>query len=97
MEGGWTIGQLIVGIIVTGIGFLLVWKADWFLKNFGFIPFAEKYLSSEGGSRLFYKLIGILIMVGGMMHAVGLLNPTIAYIVRRLFGKFIGGDEISTE
>ncbi len=97
MEGGWTIGQLIVGIIVTGIGFLLVWKADWFHQNFGSVPFAEKYLRSEGGTRLFYKLIGMLIMVGGMMHAVGLLNPTIAFIIDKWFGRFVTGGETGVE
>ncbi len=90
MEGGWTIGQFIIGIIVGGIGFILVWKADWFLKNFGSVPFAEKYLSTEGGSRLFYKLFGMLIMVGGMMHAVGILAPTIQWLVDQTFGQYFG-------
>lgn len=88
MENQWTFGQFIVGIIVAGIGFLIVWKADWFYHNFGSVPFAEKFLSTEGGTRLFYKLIGILIMIGGMMHATGLLAPTIAGIANKLFGGY---------
>ena len=90
MDYHWTIGQFIVGIIVCGIGFILVWKADWFLRNFGSVPFAEKCLQTEAGSRLFYKLIGILIMIGGMMHAVGLLAPTMQWLVDITFGKYFG-------
>jgi len=89
MGYSWTIGQFLSGIVAIAIGFLLVWKADWLLKNFGTIPFAEKYLQTEGGSRLFYKLIGILIIIGGMMSATGLLSPTIEWAVERFFGRLI--------
>ena len=88
MEDHWTFGQFIVGVIVAGIGFVLVWKANWFYQNFGAVPFAEKFLSTEGGSRLFYKLLGILIMIGGLMHATALLSPMIAGIANRLFGEY---------
>lgn len=86
----WSIGQLIVGILVAGAGFVLVWQADWFLRNFGAVPFAEKHMQSEGGSRLFYKLIGIIIMLGGMMHATGLFGPFVGWIVKKMFGSYTG-------
>ena len=57
------------------IGFIMVWKSDFFLKNFGRVPTAEKYLGSEGGTRLFYKLLGILVMIGGIMYALDMLEP----------------------
>ncbi len=88
MESGWTIGQFIVGIIVAAIGFVLVWQADWFMRIFGAIPFAEKYLSSEGGTRLFYKLIGILIMIGGIMHATDLLEQLMSFLFKKFFGGY---------
>lgn len=87
MEYTWTIGQFIVGILIAAAGFILVWKADWFLRNFGSIPSAEKYLGMEGGSRLFYKLIGILALVLGIMHATGLLAPLGHYLVNLFFGR----------
>jgi len=79
----WTFGKFVLGIAVAGIGFIIVWKADWMMNNFGRIPFAEKYLSTEGGTRIFYKLIGLLAMTGGFMHAAGLLEPTVASFVDR--------------
>lgn len=87
MDGSWSVGQLIVGLLVAGAGFVLVWKADWFLRNFGSIPFAEKFLQTEGGSRLFYKLIGILFMIGGMMHATALLEPFVSWLFNKFFGN----------
>jgi hypothetical protein len=86
----WSFGQLIVGLLVAGLGFVLVYKADWMLQNFGSVPFAEKHMRTEGGSRLFYKLIGILIMVGGMMHATGLLAPFMGWAVDKIFGRYFG-------
>ena len=50
-------------------------------------PFAEKYMSSEGGSRLFYKLLGVLIMIGSIMYAVDLLDPILESLARLLVGN----------
>jgi hypothetical protein len=91
MESGWTFSQFLAGIVGAGIGFIVVWRADWMMNNFGRIPFAEKYLTSEGGTRVFYKLVGILIMIVGMMHATGLLEPTIGSLAKTIFGKYFGG------
>ena len=52
--------KFIFGMLISAIGFLFILKTQWFLYNFGRIPFGEKYFGG-GGSRLFYKLIGILI------------------------------------
>lgn len=88
MDYHWTFGQFIAGILAAGVGFLIVWKADWMYRNFGMIPFAEKYLATEGGTRIFYKLLGILIMIGGMMHATGLLAPTLGYFASKIFSNY---------
>lgn len=88
MDYQWTFGQFIVGMLVACIGFVIVWKADWMYRNFGIIPFAEKYLATEGGTRIFYKLLGILIMIGGMMHATGLLAPTLSYFIGKIFSSY---------
>ncbi len=85
----WSFGQFIAGILIAGIGFVVVLKADWMLQNFGSIPFAEKHLHSEGGSRAFYKLIGLLFMVVGCMHATGLLAPFMGWVVSKTFGTYL--------
>lgn len=88
MEYQWTFGQFVFGILVAGVGFMIVWKADWMYRSFGIIPFAEKYLATEGGTRIFYKLLGILVMIGGMMHATGLLAPMLSYLIRKIFSSY---------
>lgn len=63
--------RIIIGIIATIVGGIVTWKADWIVNNFGRVEFAEKYLGAEGGSRLFWKLMGIAIVVIGWLYMVG--------------------------
>ena len=88
VEYSWTFGQFILGMFIAGIGFIIVLKAAWMLQNFGSIPFAEKNMRTEGGSRAFYKLIGLLFMIGGIMHATGLLGPFVGWAVAKTFGGY---------
>jgi len=80
-----TIGNFILGIIIAAIGFLLIWKSEWLLINFGRIGFAEQHLGTEGGSRLMYKLIGFIIIIIGLMYATDLTDNAIAWLVKTVF------------
>ena len=80
-----TIGKFIFGIIIAIIGFLIVWKSEWLLNNFGRIPFAEKHLGTSGGTRLMYKIIGIIVIIVGLMYATDLTDNLIAAIVNTVF------------
>ena len=64
-----SVGSFIFGIIIAAIGFLLIWKTEWLLNNFGRINFAEQHLGTSGGSRLMYKIIGAIIIFVGFMIA----------------------------
>jgi len=66
--------KFIFGIILVAIGFTMVWKTEAWFSFFGRIAFAEKYLGTEGGSRLFYKLIGILGIFIGLLLITGLYD-----------------------
>ena len=66
--------KFILGIILSIVGFTLVWKTEGWFSFFGRIAWAEKYLGTEGGSRLFYKLIGILIIIVGLLLITGLYD-----------------------
>ena len=68
------IGQIILGIIIAAIGALVTIKSEWFYQNFGSIPSADKYLGTEGGSRLAYKLIGIIIAIIGFLIMTNLVE-----------------------
>jgi uncharacterized membrane protein YkgB len=58
--------RILIGIAITIIGFLVVWKSEKVFRFFGRSAWAEKHLGYEGGSRLFYKLIGIVIIFIGL-------------------------------
>jgi hypothetical protein len=60
-----------IGTLVIGVGFLLMWKSEWLINNVGRIGWAEQHLGTEGGSRLFYKLIGLLLIVGTFLFWTG--------------------------
>ncbi|KPJ86102.1 hypothetical protein AMJ57_00415 [Parcubacteria bacterium SG8_24] len=76
--------RIVGGIVLMGIGSLLVIKTKWFLENFGRIDWAEQKLGS-GGTWMFYKLLGIIIIFAGMMMATGLLGGFLLGTVGRLF------------
>jgi hypothetical protein len=79
------IWSVVGGIVLMAVGCLFVIKSEWFLQNFGSIPWAEQHLGLDGGTRLFYKLLGILIAIVGMMMATGLLGGALLGTVGRLF------------
>ena len=77
--------QTLVGILITFIGFVIVWKSEWLLSNLGHIEWAEEHLSHEGGSRLFYKLLGVLAVFMGLFVITGIW----ADILNAIAGIFI--------
>ncbi|MFA6215329.1 MAG: hypothetical protein WC768_02050 [Patescibacteria group bacterium] len=79
------IGRIILGLIVTAVGALVTIKAPWFYENFGAIPSADKYLGTEGGSRLAYKLIGILLSIIGFLIMTNLIESVLKGIMKLFF------------
>ena len=80
--------SIIIGLLIVGFGFLLVLKTEWFLQFCGSIAWAEKWRGADGGTRLFYKLLGILFCFLGFLTMTGLLKPMVMSIVGPLFGGF---------
>ena len=64
----------------------MVIKTEWFIQNFGTSSWAEQHLGSSGGTRLMYKLIGIIIIILSMMGMTGMLGEVIINVFGRLFG-----------
>ncbi len=81
-------GNILLGLFIVGIGFLCVWKADWIVNNFGRVPWAEEHLGTEGGSRIFWKLLGILIIILGFGITTGLWQPLFARLTSPMFRGF---------
>ena len=74
--------KYILGTILIGIGFVIVWKSDWLMNNFGRIGWAEEKLGMEGGTRLFYKLIGITIIILTFLYMSGALQAILGAIFK---------------
>ncbi len=76
--------HFIVGIIMIAIGVLIVIKSEALLSNFGRISFFEQHLGAEGGSRLGYKLLGMLIIFIGILIFVNLIGNFLSWILSPL-------------
>jgi hypothetical protein len=81
-----TFEKFIFGLIIAGIGYLVVWKSEWLFVNFGAIGFAEKHLQTSGGSRLFYKIIGFLLIIVGLLVATDLMSAFFEATLGNMFG-----------
>jgi len=76
--------HFIFGIVIAAIGYTLVAKTEWFLRNFGRIEFFDKYLGMEGGSRLGYKLIGMLAIFIGIILFLGMWDGFLGWLLSPL-------------
>lgn len=62
-----------LGIVIMVVGFLIVKKTDVVLSWFGQVPFAEAKFG-PGGSRFFYKLLGVVISFIGIFVATNVIS-----------------------
>ena len=73
--------HFIIGLIGMVVGALIVIYSEKILNAFGVIPFFEKYLGTEGGSRLGYKLIGIFVFFIFMLIFLNMHQNFIMWIL----------------
>jgi hypothetical protein len=79
------LARIIIGIIGILVGSIMVIKSEWLLSFFGRINWAEIHLSSEGGTRIFYKLLGILTIIISLMIMTGMIEGLLFAIFGPLF------------
>lgn len=70
--------RIILGLIGIIVGFLIIWKSEWFLQNFGRVDWAEEKLS--GGSRLFYKLVGLAVIIISFLYMGGFVEGILLWV-----------------
>ena len=63
--------QIVAGIAIILIGLSLVIKTEWFMQNFGRVAWFENNLGTDGGSRLGYKLLGVILLFIGIIMMTG--------------------------
>ncbi|PLX21499.1 hypothetical protein C0584_02420 [Candidatus Parcubacteria bacterium] len=72
--------SFILGVIMLISGAMIAIKSEVILNAFGRMEFFERYLATSGGSRLGYKLVGIIIAIIGMMTITGLIGGFIKWV-----------------
>jgi len=80
------ITRIIVGIVGTVVGSIMIMRSEWFLSFFGRIDWAEIHLGSEGGTRVFYKLLGMVTILISLMIMTGMIEGLLMAIFGPLFG-----------
>jgi uncharacterized protein YqgC (DUF456 family) len=79
--------RIIIGIIITILAALLTIKADWVVNNFGHSAWAESKFGTEGGTRLMYKLIGIVGVLIGLLTITNLHARFLGWILAPFLPK----------
>lgn len=72
---------IIIGLIIMAVGVFMVVKTESILRMFGQVAFFDKYLGTEGGSRLGYKLIGILFIFIGLLVLTNMIGGFLEWIL----------------
>ncbi|MCX6792543.1 MAG: hypothetical protein NTY12_00800 [Candidatus Falkowbacteria bacterium] len=76
--------SFIIGLIMTVAGALITIKSEAVFGFFGRIEFFEEKLASSGGSRLGYKLFGLLLFFLGVLTMTGLITGFMEFILSPL-------------
>jgi len=77
-------GHFILGLIIMIIGASMAIKSELMLNTFGSIGFFERHLGVEGGSRLGYKLVGILTFFIGVLIMTNMIGGFLTWVLSPL-------------
>ncbi len=69
-----------LSILIIIAGIFITIKSEWMLKVFGRVNWFENKLGLWGGSRMFYKFFGIIILFLSIMWITGALQEIILSI-----------------
>ena len=75
--------RVLIGFGIIVFGALLIIKTEWLLSAFGRITWAEEKLGAEGGTRVFYKLLGMGCIVLAFMIMSGKIFTLLDWIFKR--------------
>ncbi|PIP27032.1 MAG: hypothetical protein COX30_04090 [Candidatus Moranbacteria bacterium CG23_combo_of_CG06-09_8_20_14_all_39_10] len=78
-------GQIIIGIVGIIVGTMMVAKSEWLLSAFGRVNWAEAHLGTEGGTRIFYKLLGLITIFVSLLIMTEMVEGVIITIFSPLF------------
>lgn len=76
--------RILLGMVITFVGFLFVWKTEAFYRMLGSVSWADRTFGG-GGTRTFYKLLGLAIIIIGVMVMTNLFEMIIGGFIQSLF------------
>jgi len=79
------LSRILIGFLISALGFLMVYKTPWFLSILGRVRFAEKTFGG-GGTRIFYKLLGTVVLLVGFMVMLNLWEGFFVSVFGKAFG-----------
>ena len=79
---------IVIGAVMLLFGILIVIKSEAILNAFGRIEFFEHYLGTEGGSRLGYKIIGLMVIFIGFLIMTNMINDFLGWVLSPLLGLY---------
>ncbi|MFA6511833.1 MAG: hypothetical protein WCV86_01745 [Patescibacteria group bacterium] len=82
--------KYLISLVVIVIGAFMVIKTDTILAAFGRVDFAERKFVEYGGSRFFYNMLGIAIIIGAFLALFGFWEGILNATIGPLFGLFSG-------
>ncbi len=62
------------GLVAIFGGYIIIRYVEWLVNNIGRMEFFERKLGNMGGSRLGYKLLGILLIAIGFAMVTNLVD-----------------------
>lgn len=78
------ISRIIAGLCLSALGISMTMKTEWFFRMIGVIPWAERTFGG-GGTRFFYKLVGIFLTLLGFIVMTNLTDRIFGPILRTFF------------
>lgn len=76
------------GLVAIVGGYIIIRYTEWLLHNIGRMEFFERKLGNMGGSRLGYKLLGIILIAIGFAMVTNLVDG----VAQGLAGFFISNN-----
>lgn len=71
---------------MVAVGVLMIIKTESIIQSVGTSDWAESKFGTSGGTRMMYKIIGIIVIILSLMGLTGQLGGFVLAVFGRLFG-----------
>lgn len=78
--------KYVVATLILAAGIYFVMRTESMLNMFGRVDWAEQNMQLMGGTRMFYKLLGLIAIIVGLLILTGLGEGLASSVLLPLFG-----------